>query len=91
MGVPVAIVFIPAQLQSLTNGIRSVEVSATTVREVVLALESRFPGIRERLCDGDELTASLQVSIDDTLSTRGMRAEVLPKSEVHFLPALGGG
>jgi molybdopterin synthase sulfur carrier subunit len=84
-------VFIPAQLRGLTAGIAQIEIQAASVREVVEALEVRFPGIKERLCQGDELTPGLQLSIDHVMSSRGLRAKVSPESEVHFLPAFGGG
>jgi molybdopterin synthase sulfur carrier subunit len=58
---------------------------------VVEALEVRFPGIKERLCKDDELAPGLQLSIDHAMTSRGLRAKVGPKSEVHFLPAFGGG
>lgn len=85
------LVFIPAQLRGLTGGISQVEVAAASVREVVDSLESRFPGMKERLCQGDELAPGLQLSIDHVMSSRGLRAKVGPASEVHFLPAFGGG
>jgi sulfur-carrier protein len=85
------IVFIPAQLRSLTGGADQVEVEGRTVGEVVKALDARFPGIEARLCSAGELASSLQVSIDSTMSSQGLRAKVNTDSEVHFLPALGGG
>jgi molybdopterin converting factor small subunit len=84
-------VFIPAQLRDLTAGVAQIEMDAETVREVVAELELRFPGIQERLCQGDELASSLQVSIDHHMTGRGLKAKVKPMSEVHFLPVLGGG
>ena len=84
-------VFIPAQLRGLTAGIAQIEIQGANVREVVEALEVRFPGIKERLCQGDELAPGLQLSIDHVMSNRGLRAKVSPESEVHFLPAFGGG
>ncbi|MBW3598622.1 MAG: MoaD/ThiS family protein [Planctomycetes bacterium] len=84
------VVFIPAQLRPLT-GAAQVEVEGATVREVVAALEAKFPGIRDRLCQGDQLAPTLQVSIDSVMTTQGLRAKVSPESEVHFLPAIGGG
>jgi molybdopterin converting factor small subunit len=84
-------VFIPAQLRDLTAGVAQIEMDAETVREVVAELELRFPGIQERLCQGDELAPSLQVSIDHHMTGRGLNAKVGPMSEVHFLPVLGGG
>ena len=85
------LVFIPAQLRGLTGGISQIELAAASVREVVDNLESRFPGMKERLCQGDELAPGLQLSIDHVMSSRGLRAKVGPASEVHFLPAFGGG
>jgi molybdopterin synthase sulfur carrier subunit len=85
------LVFIPPQLKELTGGVAEVEFEAKTVREVIAELENRFPGIRDRLCSGDELSPELQVSIDHQISSRGMRGKVESAGEVHFLPALGGG
>jgi len=84
-------VFIPAQLRDLTGGIRQIDIEAATMRQVIAALEGRFPGIRERLCQGDAIAPGLAVSIDGSISARGLLAPVAPNSEVHFLPAIGGG
>jgi sulfur-carrier protein len=84
-------IFIPAQLRGLTGGESQVELCAANVREVVDALDARFPGIKERLCKENELAPGLQLSIDHVMSSRGLRAKLGPKSEVHFLPAFGGG
>jgi molybdopterin converting factor small subunit len=84
-------VFIPVQLRDLTGGIAELEIAGATVREVVVELERRFPGIEQRLCVGGELAPNLQVSIDDVLSRRGLDAKVAAASEVHFLPVFGGG
>lgn len=86
-----ATVFIPAPLRTLTGGVECVEISASTVREIIDALDEQFPGIKARLCQGEELSPSLQVAIDSVMTSQGMRAKVGPDSEVHFLPALGGG
>jgi molybdopterin synthase sulfur carrier subunit len=84
-------VFVPAQLRDLTGGQAEVESAGATVREVVAALERRFPGIADRLCQAGELSPALQVSIDGTLSRRGLDAKTPPGAEVHFLPVFGGG
>jgi molybdopterin synthase sulfur carrier subunit len=85
------VVFIPTQLRDLTNGVAQVAVEGNTVREVIDALERRFPGIKQRLCRENSLAPGLHVSIDDVMTTRGLRATLQPESEVHFLPAIGGG
>jgi molybdopterin synthase sulfur carrier subunit len=85
------VVFIPKPLRDLTGGVAEVIIEGSTVRDVVDALDRQFPGIKPRLCRGDSLAPGLQVSIDHVMSTRGLRATVRPESEVHFLPAIGGG
>lgn len=84
-------VFIPSQWRDLTGGAAQVELSGASLRQIVTALEQRFPGIAERLCDGGEISAGLAVSIDGAINARGMLARVEPGSEIHFLPAIGGG
>ena len=84
-------VFIPPQLRDLTGGAGEVSADGATVREVVEALETQFPGLRSRLCRDGELAPALQISVDHVMSQRGLRAKVGPASEIHFLPAFGGG
>jgi molybdopterin synthase sulfur carrier subunit len=86
-----ATVFIPNQWRDLTGGIASREVAGTSLREIALGLENHFPGVIARLCDGDSIAAGLAVSIDGSIASRGLRSPVLPTSEIHFLPAIGGG
>ena len=84
-------VFIPPLLRPLTEGAEDVEVAGSTVRQVIENLNARFPGIRERLCRGDELQPGLAVAVDGQISSLGLLQKVHPASEVHFLPAIGGG
>ncbi len=85
------VVFIPPSLRQLTQGVQRVELTATTVREVVARLEERFPGIGARLCDSDGLRPGLAVAIDSRISDLGFLERVEPDSEVHFVSAVGGG
>ena len=86
-----ATIFIPAQLRTLTDGIEQLEMDVHNVREVIDQLEQRFPGIRDRLCQQDQISPSLQISIDSVITSRGMIAKIQPNSEVHFIPAIAGG
>lgn len=86
-----ATAFIPHQLRDLTAGQGQLEIPAGTVGDAIDALEQAFPGIKARLCRDGELSPALQVTVDGVLSHRGIRAKVSPASEVHFLPAIGGG
>ena len=84
-------VFIPPLLHPLTGGASEVDVEGSSVRQVIAALDERFPGIRERLCEGDQLRPGLAVAVDGRMSSVGLLQKVRPESEVHFLPAIGGG
>ncbi|MCS5629674.1 MAG: MoaD/ThiS family protein [Pirellulaceae bacterium] len=86
-----ATIFIPAQLRILTAGTEKLEMDVHNVREVIDQLEQQFPGIRDRLCQENQISPSLQVSIDSVITSRGMIAKIQPNSEVHFIPAIAGG
>jgi molybdopterin converting factor small subunit len=83
-------VFIPPQLRTHT-GVAECSLAGSSVREIVDQLDVQFPGIKSRLCLGEELAPTLQVSVDGVLSRRGLDAKVTPQSEIHFLPIFGGG
>jgi len=87
---PMVRVFIPASLRHLTGDRLQVDVDATTLRSAIAALDRQCPGIGRELCEGDGLAPTLQVAIDQTM-TRRMSAPLRPDSEIHFLPAIGGG
>lgn len=78
-------------VRPLAAGQAVVEVPGSTVRDVLAALEARFPGIRQRLCDGAQLRPDVSVVVDAQLSALGLLQPVGPASEVHFVPSLGGG
>jgi molybdopterin synthase sulfur carrier subunit len=87
----VAIIHIPTQLRSLTGGEERVEVAGDNLRQVISALEAAHPGVAGRLLKDDAISPGLAVSIDGTFANRGLLAKVQPHSEIHFLPAIGGG
>ena len=86
-----ASVFIPPQMRELTDGAERVEAAGESLGQVVAELERRHPGFAARVREGDGVAAGLAVSIDGALTNRGMLAKVGPASEIHFLPAIGGG
>lgn len=84
-------VWIPPLMRSLTDDQEQVEASGETVREVVEDLEKRFPGLADRLCQDDALRPGITVAVDGVVSNKGLRQRVQADSEVHFVPAIGGG
>ena len=85
------VVWIPALLRDLTDGVESVTVPGETVRQVIDALDSRYPGIKARLCDAERLRPGIAVVVDGEVSPLRLRQRLSDTSEVHFLPAIGGG
>ncbi len=84
-------VWIPALHRDLTGGVERVTQAGSTVREVVERLDVRFPGLAERLCDGDRLRPGIQVAVNGVVESKGLRVRLAEASEVHFVPAIGGG
>ena len=84
-------VWVPSLLRPLCAGERVVEVPGRTVRQVIDNLEARCPGIRARLVEDGELRPDLAVSVDGEATQIGLLQPVGEQSEVHILPALGGG
>jgi molybdopterin synthase sulfur carrier subunit len=86
-----ATIFIPSMLQSLTGGAKQVDCDARNVRQVIERLEALYPGIMERLVEDGEIRPNLAVAIDGDVAIMGMLEKVGENSEVHFVPAIGGG
>ena len=69
---------------------RRVELSAETVGEMIDALDARWPGMRDRLCDaGPSLREHINVFVDGERAS--LRSPLAPTSEVYILPAVSGG
>lgn len=84
-------VFIPSAMRSLTEGEEVVEVSGTNLGQVIENLEQRFPGIKARLCQDEEIRPGLSVAVAGSVATLGLLQRTAPDVEIHFLPAIGGG
>lgn len=84
-------VFLPPPLQGLTGGRASLEVEGSTVQQVLENLDRLWPGLAERLVEGDRLRPHVRVAVDGRISTLGLRERVSPSSEVHFVAAVSGG
>ena len=84
-------VVIPALLRKFTGGIERVDVPGKSIRELVRQLGDQFPGIDQQLLQDGDIRPSIAVSIDGEIATGGVLDAVNEDSEVHFIPALGGG
>jgi molybdopterin synthase sulfur carrier subunit len=85
------VVHIPPQMRDLTDGRSELTVDGRTLRQVIAGLEAECPGLSARLVEDDRIAAGLAVSIDGVVTSRGLLTRVEPASQIHFLPAFGGG
>ena len=86
-----ATVYIPTMLLPLTGGVKQTRVEASNVRQIINGLEEQFPGIGERLMEGNQVRSNLAVSIDGEIARMGLLERVRENSEIHFVPAISGG
>ena len=86
-----ATVYIPSLMQKLTDGKSKVEIEGATIRQIIMQLDSQYPGIKERLVEDNRIKGNISVSVDGEITPLGMLEKVSENSEVHFLPAIGGG
>ena len=84
-------VFIPSLMRGLTGGKSQVQVDGSNVRQIVENLEGAYPGIKDRLVEANKIKSNISVAIDGEVTPMGMLGKVGETSEVHFLPAIGGG
>jgi molybdopterin converting factor small subunit len=90
MAIPVTVV-LPAVLVGLFPGcVREVRVSASTVREVIAALDKRWPGMADRLRDSTPaIRRHIAVFVDGERAT--LQTRVAAGAEVLIMTAISGG
>jgi sulfur-carrier protein len=86
-----ATAIIPSLLRKFTNGEERVTARGRNVRELIADLNRQFPGLASHLLEGDDLKPSIAVSVDGEIGPGGIMEPIGETSEVHFLPAIGGG
>ena len=78
-------------LQKMTDGAQKVDMDVRNVRQVIERLEEIYPGIKDRLLEDGDIAPNIAVAIDGDVAIMGLLQRVGEKSEVHFVPAIGGG
>lgn len=85
---------IPTPLRKLTNNEELVEVNAATVGEAISELQTRFPGIKERLMDesgGIRRFVNVYVNEEDIRFLQNQETVLKDGDEVSIIPAIAGG
>ena len=85
---------IPGPLRPLTGGANEVEIEAADVASLIVALEERHKGVRDRLLDGSgALRRHVRIFVNDE-DVRALQQEATPLSSgdrVAIVPAIAGG
>ena len=85
---------IPTPLRKLTNNEEVVEVKAETIGDAIVELQSRFPGIKERLVDenGDvRRFVNVYVNEEDIRFLQNQGTPLKDGDEISIIPAIAGG
>lgn len=85
---------IPMPLRALAGGNAEVELAASDVAGVIAALESRHPGLRDRLCDASGALRSYVrffVNDQDVRALQDQRTPLKQGDVVAIVPAIAGG
>jgi sulfur-carrier protein len=70
---------------------RRLELAANDLAELIDALEGRWPGMRDRLCEpGPRIREHINVFVDGQ-RRHELSAALDPGSVVHIIPAVAGG
>lgn len=80
-----AIVHLSGDLRRRVGGHKTLEIDAATVRDLVAALEDRFPDIKQVGLGG------MAVAIDGEVMPNADFEPVEAGSEIHFLAPISGG
>ena len=84
-------VFVPTMLQTMTDGVKQIDMEADNVRQVIDRLETLYPGIKDRLVESGQIRSNLAVAIDGEVARMGLLEKIGEAREIHFVPAIGGG
>ncbi len=85
---------IPTPLRKFTGGAESVSASGSTIGAVVADIESRHPGLKERICDESGKVrrfVNVYVNGDDIRFLNSLDTPVKEGDEIAIVPAIAGG
>jgi molybdopterin synthase sulfur carrier subunit len=85
---------IPTPLRKLTNNEEVVEVNAGTISAAISELQTRYPGIKERLLDESGSVrrfVNVYVNEEDIRFLQNQETPIKAGDEVSIIPAIAGG
>ncbi len=85
---------IPTPLRKLTSDKDEVNISAANIAQLIDEMESRYPGIKSRLCDESgnvRRFINLYVNNEDIRFLKGKETALNEGDIVSIIPAIAGG
>jgi len=85
---------VPTQLRALTSGSGEISGAGSDVHALIEDLDSRHPGLRERLLDDSGALrrfVNLYVNDEDVRFLDGLETELPDGAKVSIIPAVAGG
>ena len=89
-----ATVLVPTPLRRLTGGQGKLTVEGETISALIQALEKQYPGIAEKVLDGEgnvKRFINVFVNDDEIRTLQGLQTPVGPADRVSIVPAMAGG
>ncbi len=88
------IVMVPTPLRRLTGGQAKIDVQGNDVGSLLQAVEHKFPGIAEKVLDGDgnvKRFINVFVNESEIRTLQGLQTPVSENDRVSIVPAMAGG
>ncbi len=82
---------VPSQLRRFTEQKARIEIAGSNVRAALEDAAERYPQLQDAVIRDGALRPEFALAIDDEIADDGLAARLAPDSEIHLLPALGGG
>ena len=85
---------IPTPLRKLTNNEELVEVSGGTIGDIITELQTRYPGIKDRLLDETgsiRRFVNVYVNEEDIRFLQNQQTAIKDGDEISIIPAIAGG
>ena len=85
---------IPTPLRKLTNNDELVEVNGATIGDAINELQTRYPGIKERLLDETGAVrrfVNVYVNEEDIRFLQNQQTTLKDGDEISIIPAIAGG
>jgi len=85
---------IPTPLRKLTNNEELIEINAASVGAAIIELQSRYPGIKERLVDETGAIrrfVNVYVNEEDIRFLQNQETPLKTGDEISIIPAIAGG